>query len=74
LYLGAIHSSYGWIAWLGLAVVVTVVLLIAAAVAAWISGQRSLTGRVYLSVLAVAAGGALAGLYRLGLMPSAWGG
>jgi pimeloyl-ACP methyl ester carboxylesterase len=74
LYLGAIHSSYGWIAWLGLAAVVMTVLLMATAAAAWISGQRTPAGRIYLTVLALAAGGALAGLYRLGLLPTAWGG
>ncbi len=66
--------SIGWIAWLGLAAAAATVLLIVCAVAAWIAGQRSLAGRIYLSVLALAAGGALAGLYRLGLMPAAWGG
>ena len=74
LYLGAIHSSYGWIAWLGFAVAAATALLIAAALAAWIAGQRSLGGRIYLSVLALAAGVALMGLYGLGLMPWDWGG
>ncbi len=73
LYLGAIHSSYGWLAWVGLLVVVSVLLLAAAAIAAWIGQHRSGAGRVYLTILAVAALGALVSLFRLGLMPTSWG-
>ena len=73
LYLGAIHSSYGWLSWVGLLLVGSVLLLAAAAIATWIGQHRSGAGRIYLTILAVAALGALVSLFRLGLMPTSWG-
>ncbi len=74
LYLGAISSEHRGIFWIAVA---AVALLAGSAVTAgvlWQGDRRSLAGRVYFTMLTLAAGAVVFSLSRLGMFVSPWGG
>lgn len=68
LYLGAILAEDRWVfALSGIAAVLAIVVALAA-LALWLGGRRSLPGRLYYTVLALAAIVAVSSLWHLGLL------
>ena len=68
LYLAAIRSEHAWIFALAVAGLGAAALMVAAAAAVWTGDHRSLAGRVYYSLLVIAAIAIALGLSRAGLV------
>ena len=68
LGLGAIPSTFRWVFYLPPLFLVLVGAMLVAAFALWKGERRSIVGRIYYSVLTLAALGALSSLFSLGVM------
>lgn len=74
LYLGAISSEYRVIFWIATAAIGLLAGSVVTAMVLWACERRSPAGRVYFTILTLAAGAVVFSLSRLGMFVPPWGG